>query len=93
MPTPQSHRRPVHAARRSRSRRAAANPFRDRAAGAPQDKAAGVDLLCQVGRHVQAGQPLYRIHASSPHGLSQGLALATSDSEGQTAVRVEPQGA
>ena len=34
-----------------------------RLAGAPMDKAAGVDLLCKVGDRVRRGDPLYRIHA------------------------------
>jgi thymidine phosphorylase len=30
---------------------------------------AGVDLLCKVGDAVQAGAPLYRIHAQYPADL------------------------
>jgi len=33
-------------------------------AGAPKVPNAGVDLLCKLGDEVQAGQPLYRVHAS-----------------------------
>jgi thymidine phosphorylase len=34
-----------------------------RAAGAPTDKGAGIDLLKKVGESVREGEPLYRIHA------------------------------
>jgi thymidine phosphorylase len=34
-----------------------------RMAGAPMDKGAGLDLLKKVGDRVEAGEPLYRIHA------------------------------
>ncbi len=34
-----------------------------RIAGAPIDKGAGIDLLKKVGDPVQAGEPIYRIHA------------------------------
>jgi len=34
-----------------------------RLAGAPMDKGAGVDLLKKLGDRVQAGEPLYRVHA------------------------------
>ncbi len=37
-----------------------------RLAGAPTDPGAGLDLLARIGDPVQAGQPLYRIHASEP---------------------------
>jgi thymidine phosphorylase len=40
-----------------------------RLAGAPQVPGAGVDLLCKVGDAVQAGAPLYRIHAQYPADL------------------------
>lgn len=34
-----------------------------RTAGAPMDKGAGLDLLKKIGDPVEAGEPLYRIHA------------------------------
>tara|TARA_Y100001970_G_scaffold294286_1_gene449815 strand:+ start:32218 stop:33930 length:1713 start_codon:yes stop_codon:yes gene_type:complete len=40
-----------------------------RAAGAPADKGAGLDLLCHQADKVYAGQPLYRIHARTLMGL------------------------
>jgi thymidine phosphorylase len=40
-----------------------------RAAGAPLDKAAGVHLLATMGRAVDRGQPVLRIHSSSRAGL------------------------
>ena len=40
-----------------------------RAAGAPVDKGAGLDLFARAGDAVQSGQPLYRIHAQTEAGL------------------------
>ena len=40
-----------------------------RAAGAPVDKGAGLDLFAHPGDRVEAGQPLYRIHARTNDGL------------------------
>lgn len=37
-----------------------------RLAGAPMDKGAGVKLVKKLGDQVQAGEPLYRIHAQFP---------------------------
>ncbi|RMG31396.1 MAG: thymidine phosphorylase family protein [Gammaproteobacteria bacterium] len=37
-----------------------------RLAGAPLSKGAGVDLLRKVGDRVEAGEPLYRVHAEVP---------------------------
>jgi thymidine phosphorylase len=39
-------------------------------AGAPGRKAAGVDLLVRPGDRVQAGDPLYEIHAETPGELA-----------------------
>jgi len=44
-----------------------------RAAGAPQSKGAGIDLLCSVGDAVQVGDPLYRVHAADAAHLSVAL--------------------
>jgi thymidine phosphorylase len=38
-------------------------------AGAPKVKNAGVDVLCKLGDTVQAGDLLYRVHASFPADL------------------------
>jgi len=51
-----------------------------RLAGAPQVMGAGVDLLCKVGDAVQAGQPLYRLHASYEADLRFSRALAMGSS-------------
>ncbi|CAG2148282.1 phosphonate metabolism protein/1,5-bisphosphokinase (PRPP-forming) PhnN [Cupriavidus plantarum] len=59
-----------------------------RAAGAPRDLGAGVDLLCTIGAHVDAGRALYRIHAASPAALDAAVAQARGEC-GQ-AVRVDP---
>ena len=42
-----------------------------RAAGAPSDKAAGVDILAALGDTVRAGQPLLRVHASQDAALAR----------------------
>jgi thymidine phosphorylase len=54
-------------------------PF-DRLAGAPQILGAGVDLLRKVGDPVQAGQPMYRLHAQYPTDLEFARNLAARDS-------------
>lgn len=50
-------------------------------AGAPDDKAAGIDLHVRVGALVDAGQPLYTIHAESQGELAYAadFALANHD--------------
>ena len=50
-----------------------------RAAGAPKDKGAGVDLLAQPGDEITAGQPLYRIHASDNGGLTAAWSVAATN--------------
>ncbi|TNF60144.1 MAG: thymidine phosphorylase family protein [Burkholderiales bacterium] len=40
-----------------------------RLAGAPKVRSAGVDLLRKLGDIVQAGEPLYRVHAAYPSDL------------------------
>jgi thymidine phosphorylase len=45
-------------------------------AGAPQSKAAGVDLHVKLGDCVVTGQPLFTIHAEAPGELSYALAYA-----------------
>ncbi|TNE64386.1 MAG: thymidine phosphorylase family protein [Alphaproteobacteria bacterium] len=51
-----------------------------RLAGAPMDKGAGVDLLCKVGDPVEAGAPLYRIHACFDSDFGFARAFAQEDS-------------
>lgn len=51
-----------------------------RAAGAPSDKRAGLDVLCSVGYPVRAGEPLYVIHAGSEADLATAVTLATKNS-------------
>lgn len=48
-----------------------------RAAGAPQDLSAGIDLLCQIGDHVKVGQPLYTIHSSQDYSLENAIQLSS----------------
>jgi thymidine phosphorylase len=42
-----------------------------RAAGAPTDKGAGLDLFAHPGRPVDKGEPLYRVHARTADGLDK----------------------
>jgi thymidine phosphorylase len=48
-------------------------------AGAPDDRAAGVDLLVTVGDPVSAGQPLCAVHADSPGELAYAFDYATAN--------------
>jgi thymidine phosphorylase len=51
-----------------------------RLAGAPKVPHAGVDLRCKLGREVQAGEVLYRVHAGFPADLAFARdAVAKSD--------------
>ncbi|CAM3080340.1 phosphonate metabolism protein/1,5-bisphosphokinase (PRPP-forming) PhnN [Cupriavidus taiwanensis] len=61
-----------------------------RAAGAPRELGAGVDLLCTIGAKVESGQPLYRIHAGSDAALAAAAALARAGGECSEAVRIDP---
>lgn len=51
-----------------------------RAAGAPQDSLAGVDLTCPPGASVKAGDPLYVVQGRNADRLDAALALAVQDS-------------
>ena len=51
-----------------------------RLAGAPQDKSAGVDLLCKLGEPVIKDQPLYRIHAEHRAAFNFARQAALTDS-------------
>lgn len=59
-----------------------------RAAGAPADLGAGVDLLCAPGQPVVRGQPLLRIHASTPAGRDAGQRAAATMSPDRPAIRI-----
>jgi thymidine phosphorylase len=50
-------------------------------AGAPDDKAAGVELHVSLGEEIERGHPLYTIHAETPGELEYALeyALANPD--------------
>lgn len=50
-----------------------------RAAGAPNDKGAGLDLFARSGEEVTAGQPLYRIHARTEDGLDAARTQVAED--------------
>ena len=51
-----------------------------RLAGAPMDKGAGVDLLKKLGDTVEAGEPIYRIHAEFEADFGFARKLAERDS-------------
>jgi thymidine phosphorylase len=57
-----------------------------RAAGAPQIKGAGLDLMARPGDTVNEGEPLYRIHASSEDGLNAAQMTVSKDA----AYRITP---
>ncbi|MDN0073514.1 thymidine phosphorylase family protein [Crenobacter sp. SG2303] len=50
-------------------------------AGAPQSKAAGVDLLVKLAEPVERQQPLYAIHAEAPGELHYALSYALAHPE------------
>ena len=47
-----------------------------RAAGAPEDKGAGLELYVKVGEKVKEGDPLFTIHAEHEARLDQAIVLA-----------------
>ena len=50
-----------------------------RAAGAPHDKGAGLDLFARAGETVAVGQPIYRIHARTEDGLDAARTRVAED--------------
>jgi len=50
-------------------------------AGAPDSKAAGVELHVSLGDVIDRGQPLYTIHAEAPGELAYALAYATANND------------
>lgn len=50
-----------------------------RVAGAPGERGAGIDLFKKVGMPVQAGEPLYRIHAAHPSDFRFATEMAAAD--------------
>jgi len=80
-PPVSNYRQPLHAAR---SGQVATMDNRKIAklaklAGAPEDKAAGVDLHVRLGDVVVAGQPLCTVHAEAPGELDYALAYAAAN--------------
>jgi thymidine phosphorylase len=51
-----------------------------RTAGAPLDKGAGIKLYKKIGDRVEAGEPLYRIHAFEPSNFDLALSMAKVNS-------------
>ncbi len=47
-----------------------------RAAGAPEDKGAGLELYVKVGEKVKEGEPLFTVHAETEARLDQAIVLA-----------------
>ena len=89
-PPKSSHRRPLLAERAGRveeidNRRLAKLA---KLAGAPDDKAAGVELHVKLGSSVSAGQPLCTVHAESPGELAYALHYASAN---PGIIRVEEQ--
>jgi thymidine phosphorylase len=60
-----------------------------RRAGAPAEKAAGVDLLVAVGSNIQTGDTLFRIHANDEGDLGAAMAMA-AQATGCTIDRLNP---
>jgi len=50
-------------------------------AGAPDDKAAGIELHVRLGDEVTTGQPLFTIHAESPGELEYALEFANANGD------------
>ena len=48
-------------------------------AGAPDDKAAGVELHVRLGDEVATGQPLLTVHANAPGELAYALDYAAAN--------------
>jgi thymidine phosphorylase len=48
-------------------------------AGAPDDKAAGVELHVSLGEEIERGHPLYTIHAEAPGELDYALEYAEAN--------------
>jgi thymidine phosphorylase len=79
---PQSHQqRPILAERAGRVRAIDNRRIARLAklAGAPDDKAAGVDLHVRVGDIVAAGQPLCTVHADTPAELAYAFDYAAAN--------------
>lgn len=58
-------------------------------AGAPAQKAAGVDLLVKLGDRVTAGQPLFHVHAETSAEIDYALAYATTVA---SPIHLDPEG-
>ncbi len=56
-----------------------------RMAGAPLDKGAGIKVFKKIGSRVDAGEPLYRIHAFDPSQFE----LTTAASRGDSGYRID----
>jgi thymidine phosphorylase len=48
-------------------------------AGAPEDKAAGVDLHVKLGDRISSGQPLCTVHADAPGELAYAFDYASAN--------------
>ncbi|MEQ8388901.1 MAG: thymidine phosphorylase family protein [Alphaproteobacteria bacterium] len=77
------HRRPVVATRQGRvlaidNRRLARVA---KLAGAPEDKAAGVEIHVRLGATVDAGEPLYTVHAETPGELAYSLGYVEANDD------------
>jgi len=81
MPPSSSHRRPLLAPRSGRVETIHNRKIARLAklAGAPDARAAGVELHAKVGDEVAAGQPLSTVHAEAPGELAYALEYATAN--------------
>lgn len=89
-PPKSTHRRPLVAERAGRVKEIDNRRLAKLAklAGAPDDKAAGVELHARLGSSVSAGQPLCTVHAESPGELTYALHYASAN---PGIIRVEEQ--
>jgi thymidine phosphorylase len=83
VPAESSHRHPVLSTRKGRidaiNNRKIARVAK--LAGAPDAKAAGVELHCRLGVSVDPGQPLYTVHAEAPGELDYALAFVAANND------------
>ncbi len=83
IPPSSTHRHPVASARRglvvAMNNRKIARVAK--LAGAPDAKAAGLELHCRIGSDVVAGEPLYTIHAEAPGEIDYTLAYVAANTD------------
>jgi thymidine phosphorylase len=80
-PSVAAHRYPIAAARSGRVARIDNRRLAKVAklSGAPQAKAAGLEIEVRLGEAVESGQPLYTVHAETPGELAYALDFAAAN--------------